>query len=340
MAGAVAGLRVVELGEGKAVAWTAFVDGLGNPEWAQDPVIRNLGDPQVRRSLAIEDGEHAKCVLRDGRGRLRGPRAAMAHSEALDEHTLANTLRCPQADFELPLGSRSFCIYTCELHEGLAKLLPSTALGLPLRSRARGRGTGTVAAPRPRRGAAAAGGRGRVAARLRSALPQLPRRLQPPRERAHRRAARRRRRHATPRRARHGRLQPALERQRLRRCRRRLRAGRLHDRCLLPRRGRHGRRAQPLGEQRPGDRRLGRAPVRGARPRGAARAAAADLGPAARARLPHREGRGAALRGLPAVAAQPAVLRRDGRPRAADRPRLLDAPDYPGATSGSAARAP
>ena len=48
--------------------WTAFVEGLGNPEWARDPTIRDLGNAQVRRDLAIEDGERAHRVLRDGMG--------------------------------------------------------------------------------------------------------------------------------------------------------------------------------------------------------------------------------------------------------------------------------
>ena len=72
--------------------------------------------PLDGRALVAEDARWA--IERYAReGAHRGYLAAMARCEALDDHTLAITLRRPQADFDLPLGSRSFSIYPRELHE-------------------------------------------------------------------------------------------------------------------------------------------------------------------------------------------------------------------------------
>ena len=45
--------------------WTAFIDGLGNPEWARDELIRSLGKPHVRRNLDPEQAERVRRVLRE-----------------------------------------------------------------------------------------------------------------------------------------------------------------------------------------------------------------------------------------------------------------------------------
>ncbi len=44
--------------------WTAFLDGLGNPEWARDELIRSLGNAQVRRSLDPDQAVRVERVLR------------------------------------------------------------------------------------------------------------------------------------------------------------------------------------------------------------------------------------------------------------------------------------
>ncbi len=44
--------------------WTAFLDGLGNPEWARDELIRGLGEAQVRRNLDPDQAERVQRVLR------------------------------------------------------------------------------------------------------------------------------------------------------------------------------------------------------------------------------------------------------------------------------------
>ncbi len=46
--------------------WTAFVDGLGNPEWSRDELIRSLGSPHVRRNLDPEQAEQVQRALREG----------------------------------------------------------------------------------------------------------------------------------------------------------------------------------------------------------------------------------------------------------------------------------
>ena len=46
--------------------WTAFVDGLGNPEWSRDELVRSLGSPHVRRNLDPDQAEQVQRALREG----------------------------------------------------------------------------------------------------------------------------------------------------------------------------------------------------------------------------------------------------------------------------------
>ena len=58
--------------------WTAFVEGLGDPSWARDPLVRRLGEPQVRRNLTPEEGERVQRALREGMGADFGRRTRAA----------------------------------------------------------------------------------------------------------------------------------------------------------------------------------------------------------------------------------------------------------------------
>ncbi len=48
--------------------WLAFLEAMGEPEWAQETLIRRLATPGVRRNLTIEQGEHVYRVMREGMG--------------------------------------------------------------------------------------------------------------------------------------------------------------------------------------------------------------------------------------------------------------------------------
>ena len=99
-----------------ARSWERSPDGLIYTFHLTDEARWQDVPPLDGRPLLAEDARWA--IERYAReGAHRGYLAAMARSEALDEHTLSITLRRPQADFDLPLGSRSFCIYPRELHE-------------------------------------------------------------------------------------------------------------------------------------------------------------------------------------------------------------------------------
>ena len=97
-----------------ASSWERSPDGLTYTFQLAEGVRWQNVPPVDGRPLVAEDVRWAlERYAREGAH--RGYLAAMARCEALNEHTLAITLRRPQADFELPLGSRSFCIYPREL---------------------------------------------------------------------------------------------------------------------------------------------------------------------------------------------------------------------------------
>lgn len=68
LSGGVWGVRAVKDGDFAMMTqverhWTAFVDGIGNPEWARSSLIRRLGNPHVRRNLGIEESERVHQIL-------------------------------------------------------------------------------------------------------------------------------------------------------------------------------------------------------------------------------------------------------------------------------------
>ena len=99
-----------------ARSWERSPDGLTYTFQLTDEARWQDVPPLDGRPLVAGDARWA--IERYAReGAHRGYLAAMARCEALDDHTLAITLRRPQADFDLPLGSRSFSIYPRELHD-------------------------------------------------------------------------------------------------------------------------------------------------------------------------------------------------------------------------------
>jgi peptide/nickel transport system substrate-binding protein len=97
-----------------ATSWERSPDGLTYSFQLAKGVHWQNVLPTNGRLLVAEDVCWA--LERYGReGVHKGYLAAMASCEALDQHTVTITLQRPQADFDIPLGSRSFSIYPREL---------------------------------------------------------------------------------------------------------------------------------------------------------------------------------------------------------------------------------
>ena len=99
-----------------AASWERSPDGLtytfrlaAGARWQDVPPLH--GRPLVAADVRWALERYAR------EGAHRGYLAAMDRCEARGDRTLAIALRRPQADFDLPLGSRSFCVTPRELHD-------------------------------------------------------------------------------------------------------------------------------------------------------------------------------------------------------------------------------